>query len=303
MLTPHGATGGKKDAWDERDFWYEPPAELLRRHVSRIGDLPVLAPRGEDPRPALIDGMLEACAGARTVLVYYEPFEKARIVELADCFPDRADALMDLHGRIVDLLPIVRNHVYDRDFRGSFSLKKVLPALDDRTRIGMLSTAIIESVSKPYLIEDSHVSIGVSIGNTRGTVIGNNYVRTAGTSNNAGAAAASLAAAVTAAEHGIAAVAKWRKPEGMSDQEFARLKVQVLAIFNGVMGNAALQAKDYANARRYFIGAVSVDPDNFQDIYQLSVAQLESTPVDPLRLRRKSAVSTSSKSRRWHPRE
>ena len=88
-----------------------------------------LAPRGEDPRPALIDGMLEACAGARTVLVYYEPFEKARIVELADCFPDRVDALMDLHGRIVDLLPIVRNHVYDRDFRGSFSLKKVLPAL------------------------------------------------------------------------------------------------------------------------------------------------------------------------------
>ena len=60
---------------------------------------------------------------------YYEPFEKARIVELADCFPDRADALMDLHGRIVDLLPIVRNHVYDRDFRGSFSLKTVLPAL------------------------------------------------------------------------------------------------------------------------------------------------------------------------------
>ena len=36
---------------------------------------------------------------------------------------------MDLHGRIVDLLPIVRNHVYDRDFRGSFSLKTVLPAL------------------------------------------------------------------------------------------------------------------------------------------------------------------------------
>jgi hypothetical protein len=88
-----------------------------------------LAPRGVDPRPALIDGLLEACDGARTVLAYYASFEKQRIEELADCFPKRRDALMDLHGRIVDLLPIVRDHVYDRDFRGSFSLKKVLPAL------------------------------------------------------------------------------------------------------------------------------------------------------------------------------
>ena len=31
-----------------------------------------LAPRGEDPRPALIDGMLEACAGARTVLEHLD---------------------------------------------------------------------------------------------------------------------------------------------------------------------------------------------------------------------------------------
>jgi predicted RecB family nuclease len=88
-----------------------------------------LASRGGDPRPALIGAMIEACAGAGSIVVYYEAFEKSRIKELADWFPERAAELMDVHDRIVDLLPIVRDHVYDPEFHGSFSLKKVLPAL------------------------------------------------------------------------------------------------------------------------------------------------------------------------------
>lgn len=88
-----------------------------------------LAKRGGDPRPALITEMIEACTGAGSIVVYYEAFEKSRIKELADCFPAHEAALMDIHDRIVDLLPIVRDHVYDPAFHGSFSLKKVLPAL------------------------------------------------------------------------------------------------------------------------------------------------------------------------------
>jgi hypothetical protein len=34
-----------------------------------------------------------------------------------------------IRKRIVDLLPLIRDHVYDPDFHGSFSLKSVLPAL------------------------------------------------------------------------------------------------------------------------------------------------------------------------------
>lgn len=88
-----------------------------------------LARRGGDPRPQLITELIDACAGAACVVVYYEAFEKARIRELADWFPEHASALMDISDRIVDLLPIVRDHVYDPEFHGSFSLKKVLPAL------------------------------------------------------------------------------------------------------------------------------------------------------------------------------
>lgn len=88
-----------------------------------------LATRGGDPRPQLIRALIDACAGAASIVVYYEAFEKARIRELAEWFPEHARALMDISDRIVDLLPIVRDHVYDPEFHGSFSLKKVLPAL------------------------------------------------------------------------------------------------------------------------------------------------------------------------------
>jgi hypothetical protein len=36
---------------------------------------------------------------------------------------------MALHDRVVDLLPIVRNHYYHRDQRGSWSIKAVLPTV------------------------------------------------------------------------------------------------------------------------------------------------------------------------------
>jgi tetratricopeptide (TPR) repeat protein len=93
---------------------------------------------------------------------------------------------------------------------------------------------------------------------------------------------AALAPAAAAAERGIAAMAKWPRPATLSDGDFARTKAQMSAIFDGTLGFAALQAKDYAKARTHYLAAVAVDPDNLADVYQLSVAQLEMQPSDPL---------------------
>jgi tetratricopeptide (TPR) repeat protein len=93
---------------------------------------------------------------------------------------------------------------------------------------------------------------------------------------------AALAPAAAAAERGIAAMAKWPRPATLSDGDFARTKAQMSAIFDGTLGFAALQAKDYARARTHYLSAVTVDPDNLADVYQLSVAQLEMQPSDPL---------------------
>jgi hypothetical protein len=54
---------------------------------------------------------------------------RAGIRLLAAAVPQLGARLEALAGRLVDLLPLVRNHVYHPDFGGSFSLKRVLPAL------------------------------------------------------------------------------------------------------------------------------------------------------------------------------
>jgi hypothetical protein len=82
-----------------------------------------------DPRPAAAQAILEACRGAATVTAYYAQFEQSCIRLVAEACPADAPELLRIADAIVDLLPIVRNHVYHPQFGGSFSLKKVLPAL------------------------------------------------------------------------------------------------------------------------------------------------------------------------------
>jgi len=56
-------------------------------------------------------------------------FEKTRILELAAMFPDLAAPLNALIPRVVDLLPITREHYYHPAMKGSWSIKKVLPTI------------------------------------------------------------------------------------------------------------------------------------------------------------------------------
>ena len=80
---------------------------------------------------------------------------------------------------------------------------------------------------------------------------------------------------VAGAERGVGALAKWQKPASIDDATFVRTKEQMSAVFNGALGYAALGAKDYDKARRYYRESVAAEPDNLQDVYQLAVSQLE----------------------------
>ena len=93
---------------------------------------------------------------------------------------------------------------------------------------------------------------------------------------------AALGAAVAASQRGLAVMPKWQKPALLDDAGFAQLKEQMAGIFNGVLGYAALQAKDYDKARDHYRVAVAADPTNLQDVYQYAVVQLEGSPVDAL---------------------
>lgn len=81
-------------------------------------------------------------------------------------------------------------------------------------------------------------------------------------------------------ERGLQSIPTWQKPEGMSDADFEKLKNQMTEIFAGAAGFGALQAKDYAAAKAAYLKSVQIDPSNLQDIYQLGIASLESSPLD-----------------------
>lgn len=83
-----------------------------------------------DPRPSLIDHLLDDI-GPHGTIVVYSGYERRMLNELAATYPERAEVLGRVRDRLWDLLPIVQNHYYHPDFNGSFSIKSVLPALID----------------------------------------------------------------------------------------------------------------------------------------------------------------------------
>ena len=90
-----------------------------------------LAPSdGSDPRRALAEALCHDIPMDACTMVYNDTFEKARIKEMAEAYPDLATHLMNIRDNIIDLLiPFRRGHYYTPAMGGSFSIKSVLPAL------------------------------------------------------------------------------------------------------------------------------------------------------------------------------
>lgn len=84
---------------------------------------------GDDPRKRFIEELLNCCGEAGPIYVYNAGFEKGAIRGLAAFDPNQAEELAALIPRIVDLLPIARNHYYHPIQEGGWGLKVVLPAI------------------------------------------------------------------------------------------------------------------------------------------------------------------------------
>ena len=91
-----------------------------------------------------------------------------------------------------------------------------------------------------------------------------------------------LAKAKQYGDQGLKALQNMKKPDGMSDADFTKLHNETGAIFDGAVGFAALQAKDFAAAQKDMQEAVSWEAQpNIADIYPLATADLESKPMNP----------------------
>ena len=111
---------------------------------------------GNDPSEPFANALIASCGESGPVYVYNAGFETARISELADRFPLLSAQLLAINARVVDLLPIARERYYHPSQQGSWSIKKVLPAvvpdlnyadLDGVQDGGMAMTAFLEAIA------------------------------------------------------------------------------------------------------------------------------------------------------------
>ena len=82
-----------------------------------------------DPRKGVINELIKACGKSGTIIAYNASFEKGVINKLSSQFPEYSQKLNTLIGRFWDQLVIFRKYYCDYRFKGSNSIKSVLPVL------------------------------------------------------------------------------------------------------------------------------------------------------------------------------
>jgi hypothetical protein len=88
-----------------------------------------LAKGPHSPQREFINSLLPIIGNEGSILVYNQSFEKQRLEEMKNDYPDIAELIKSIQERIVDLMPLFEKNYRLPEMEGSFSLKKVLPAI------------------------------------------------------------------------------------------------------------------------------------------------------------------------------
>jgi CRISPR/Cas system-associated exonuclease Cas4 (RecB family) len=88
-----------------------------------------LAEELEGATAGLVESMKSNIGPVGSILVWYESFEKGRNCELMELHPDERAFLEDINARIFDLMKVFKKDYLHPKFKGSASIKKVLPVL------------------------------------------------------------------------------------------------------------------------------------------------------------------------------
>lgn len=83
-----------------------------------------------NPAPLIIESLERIIGDTGSIIVWNESFEKSRHKDLAKLYSNKASFLENLNERVIDLMRPFDKHMYqDMKFKGSASIKKVLPVL------------------------------------------------------------------------------------------------------------------------------------------------------------------------------
>ena len=138
-----------------------------------------LAKTHDDEREELVKMLIKYIDGSKgTLFAQNVPFEKGRIKELSNIFPEYKDKLMAIHDRGFDLLWLVNTNskmyedlgydeeeakvfnYYNKDLSGSFSIKKTLPVFSDLSYADMTvkngTEAIVEYANYPLMSKEEY---------------------------------------------------------------------------------------------------------------------------------------------------
>jgi hypothetical protein len=113
--------------YDQLPFQWS--VHVQRQPGSEVEHHEFLATDTSDPRRDFISSLCAVMGEIGNIVVYNETFESQRLSELTPWPPGFAGRIENIQGRLWDLLPRMRKHVYHPAFAGSYSLKYVLPAL------------------------------------------------------------------------------------------------------------------------------------------------------------------------------
>jgi predicted RecB family nuclease len=102
---------------------------IQRKPGAELEHYEFLADDSDDPRPQFVKALCQVIGKKGSILAYSSGFESGRLGDLAEWLPQYKDEIEKIWDRLWDPLPVMRAHVYHLEFRGSYSLKSVLPAL------------------------------------------------------------------------------------------------------------------------------------------------------------------------------
>ena len=84
----------------------------------------------EDPRIGFIEQLIKDCGNSGDILVYNIGFERGKLHDLIEVFPQYYDELRKIIDRLKDLMiPFQQKWYYTPEMKGSYSIKHILPAL------------------------------------------------------------------------------------------------------------------------------------------------------------------------------
>ena len=134
--------------WEQVPFQFSAQIEDC---AGQITHREFLSLDGKDPRRACAEALVAQIPQDGAVIAYNAAFERTCILRLAERFSDLAENLKAIAARIVDLLPVTREHWYHRDQGGSWSIKAVLPTISNSGDYAMLDVADGSAAQLAYL--------------------------------------------------------------------------------------------------------------------------------------------------------